>query len=134
MSVVGALMYLTNCTWADIAFAVNLLARYSSEPTKIHWKGIKDVFRYLQGTKDLGLFYRRNQDLSVVAYADAGYLSDPHTSKSQTGYVFLCGGTAVSCKSSKQSLVSTLTNHSEIIALYEASRECVWLRRMIGHI
>ena len=33
-----------------------------------------------------------------------------------------------------QSLVSTSTNHSEIIALYEASRECVWLRRMIHHI
>jgi hypothetical protein len=25
-------------------------------------------------------------------------------------------------------------NHSEIIVLYEASRECVWLRRMIDHI
>ena len=31
-------------------------------------------------------------------------------------------------------LVATSTNHSEIIALYEASRECVWLRRMINHI
>jgi hypothetical protein len=30
--------------------------------------------------------------------------------------------------------VATSTNHSEIIALYEASRECVWLRRMINHI
>jgi len=30
--------------------------------------------------------------------------------------------------------VSTSTNHSEIIALYEASRECVWLRRMINHM
>jgi hypothetical protein len=25
-------------------------------------------------------------------------------------------------------------NHSEIIVLYETSRECVWLRRMIDHI
>jgi hypothetical protein len=25
-------------------------------------------------------------------------------------------------------------NHSEIIALYEVSRECAWLRRMIDHI
>ena len=37
-------------------------------------------------------------------------------------------------KSSKQTLTATSTNHSEIIALYEASRECVWLRRMINHI
>ena len=40
----------------------------------------------------------------------------------------------ISWKSSKKSLVSTSTNHSEIIALYEASRECMWLRRMIRHI
>ena len=82
LSAVGALMYLANCTRPDIAFAVNLLARYSPEPTNRQWKGIKDVFRYLQGTKDLGLLYRRNQDLSLVGYANAGYLPDPHTSKS----------------------------------------------------
>jgi hypothetical protein len=34
----------------------------------------------------------------------------------------------------KQILVATSTNHSERIALYEAARECVWLRRMINHI
>ena len=30
--------------------------------------------------------------------------------------------------------MSTSTNHSEIIALYEASRECEWLHRLINHI
>ncbi|XP_044430953.1 disease resistance protein RPM1-like [Triticum aestivum] len=88
LSPVGALMYLANCTRPDIAFAVSLLARYNSEPTKIHCKGVKNIFRYLQGTKDLGLFYKRNQDLSIIGYADAGYLSNPQDCKSQTGYVF----------------------------------------------
>jgi hypothetical protein len=56
LSVVGALLYFANNTRPDIAFAVNLLARYSSAPTKHHWVGIKNIFRYLNGTKDLGLF------------------------------------------------------------------------------
>jgi hypothetical protein len=30
--------------------------------------------------------------------------------------------------------VATSTNNFEIIALYEASRECVWLRRIISRI
>ena len=134
LSAIGALMYLANCTRPDIAFAVNLLARYSASPTKRHWVGIKTVLRYLQGTQDLGLFYKRNQDLSMVGYTDAGYMSDPHNARSQTGFVFLCGGTAISWRSFKQTLVATSTNHSEIIAMYEAARECVWLRRMTSHI
>ena len=34
LSAIGALMYLANCTRSAIAFAVNLLARYSAEPTQ----------------------------------------------------------------------------------------------------
>jgi len=44
---IGALMYPTNCTRPDIAFAVNLLTRFNSCPTKRHWKGIKHIFQYL---------------------------------------------------------------------------------------
>ena len=43
LSAIGALMYLTNCTRPDIAFFVNLLARYGSAPTKRHWNGIKHI-------------------------------------------------------------------------------------------
>jgi hypothetical protein len=48
--------------------------------------------------------------------------------------VFLHGGTVISWKSVKQTLIATSTNHSEIIALYETSKECVWLHRVINHI
>ena len=87
--------------------------------------GVNNIFRYLQGTIDLGLFYQFDQDKSIIGYTDASYLSDPHNARSQTGFVFLHGGTAISWKSSKQTLIATSTNHSEIIVLYEASRECV---------
>jgi hypothetical protein len=70
----------------------------------------------------------------LVGYTDAGYRSDSHNARTHTGFIFLHGGIAISWKSSKQTLVATSTNHSEIIALFEASRECVWLRRMINHI
>jgi hypothetical protein len=134
LSVVGALMYLANSTRPDIAFAVNLLARHSAKPTKRHRVGVKTVLRYLNGTRDFGLFYNRNQDPILLGYTDAGYLSDPHNGRSQTGFLFLQGRTTISWKSSKQTLVFTSTNHSEITALYKASRGCVWLRRIINHI
>ena len=82
----------------------------------------------------MGLYYPNDTDKTLVGYADAGYLSDSDDAKSQNGYVFLTGSTAISWKSSKQTLTATSSNHAEIIALYEASRECVWLRNLTNHI
>ena len=39
----SALMYLANYTRPDIAFSINLLARYSSAPPKRHWNEIKHI-------------------------------------------------------------------------------------------
>ncbi|KAK6159288.1 hypothetical protein DH2020_006602 [Rehmannia glutinosa] len=41
---------------------------------------------------------------------------------------------AISWRSTKQTLVDTSSNHSEIIALHDAGKECVWLRSVIAHI
>ena len=82
LSAIGALMYVANFTRPDIAFAVNLLARHSTVPTKCHWTGVKNIFRYLQGTIDLGLFYQFDQDRSIVGYIDVGHPSDPHDARS----------------------------------------------------
>jgi hypothetical protein len=60
LSVIGVRMYLTNNTIPDIAFTVNLLTRYSVDPTMRHWNEVKDVLRYIQGTPDLGHFYKKN--------------------------------------------------------------------------
>ena len=97
LSAIGALMYLANNTRPDIAFSVNLLARYSSSPTKRHYNnGVKHALRYLRGTIDMSLFYSNKSNFDLVGYADVGYLSDPHKARSQIGYLFTCGGTAIS--------------------------------------
>ncbi|XP_059282108.1 secreted RxLR effector protein 161-like [Lycium ferocissimum] len=134
LSAIGALMYLANATRPDIAFSVNLLARYSSFPTRRHGNRIKHILQYMKGTIDMGLFYANNGSADLVGYAYAGYLSDPHKARSQTGYLFTCGGTAISWRSTKQSIVATSSNHAEIIAIHEASRECVWLRSVTHFI
>ncbi|KAM2697752.1 hypothetical protein EV1_036845 [Malus domestica] len=136
LSAMGALLYLAQCTRPDIAFSVNLLARYNSAPTIRHWKGVKDVLRYLCRTTYVGLFYseKSTNDQVLVGYADAGFLSNPYKARSQTGYVFKNGDTTISWCSTKQTLIATSSNHSEILNLHEASLECSWLGSMIHHI
>jgi hypothetical protein len=67
-------------------------------------------------------------------YITVGYLSDPHKTRSLSGYVFTYGGTAILWRSIKQTLTATLSNYAELITLYDAGRECVGLRSMIQHI
>ena len=111
LSAIGALLYLANCTKPDIEFVVNLLARFSTSPTRRHWNGIKHIFWYLQGSQDIGLLYTRNQDMTLVGYSDADYMSDPHNAKYHTGYFFLYDDTAISWRSIKQTMVTTSSNH-----------------------
>ncbi|MCI28508.1 hypothetical protein A2U01_0049709, partial [Trifolium medium] len=100
LSAIGALTYLANYTRPDISFSINLLSRYGSSPTKRHWNEVKHILRYLRG-----------------------YLSDPHNGISQTGYLFTSGDTSISWRSVKQIIAATSSNHAELLALHEASRE-----------
>ena len=62
-------MYLANYTRPDIAFSVNLLARYGSAPTQRHWNGIKHILRCLQGITDICLFYSKESKQQLFGYA-----------------------------------------------------------------
>ena len=111
LNVIDALMYLSNCTRPDITFSANLLARYSSASTRRQWNGIKHILWYLRGTSDMGLYYSKESKLQLIGYADAGCLSDPHRARSQTWYVFTYGGTTISWRSIKQTMVAISSNH-----------------------
>jgi len=115
------------CTW----LIVNLLARYSFAPTRRHWNDIKDIFCYLKGTLDMGLFcpyasqnnvnsHEPQKDVCLVGYADAGYISDPYKTCSQTGYVFTTGKMMISWRSMKQILVATSSHHAKLIAVHDS--------------
>nr|KYP48430.1 Retrovirus-related Pol polyprotein from transposon TNT 1-94 [Cajanus cajan] len=82
LSAIGALMYLANYTRLYIAFAVNLLARYSSSATRRHWNEVKQILRYLRGIMNMGLLYSNVHKLELNGYTDAGYLSDSYNGKS----------------------------------------------------
>ena len=56
-SMIGSLMYLVTRTTPDLAYTISFLAQFSSCPTEEHIKAAKHVFRYVNGTRNLGLFY-----------------------------------------------------------------------------
>ena len=58
-SIIGSLRYATDCTRPDIAYAVGVLSRFSSKPSRDHWLAIVRVMKYLIGTKSYDLFYKK---------------------------------------------------------------------------
>ncbi|WKA08630.1 hypothetical protein VitviT2T_026335 [Vitis vinifera] len=130
--VVGSLMYAQVCTRPDIAFAVGMLGRYQSNPGIDHWKAAKKVMKYLQGTKDYMLMYRRINNLEVTDYSNSNYAGCIDSQKSTLGYVFMLAGGTVSWRSSKQTLTATSTMEAEFVSYFEATSHGVWLKSFIS--
>ncbi|GKA61437.1 hypothetical protein Tco_0760844 [Tanacetum coccineum] len=80
-SMIGALMYLTSSR-LNIIHATCLCARYQAKPTEKHLKEVKRIFRYLQGTVNMGLWYRKNSGFELTRFSDADYAGCKNTFKS----------------------------------------------------
>ena len=73
-----------------------------------HWTAVKHNFWYLNGTKNLGITYGGKDDigLSIVAYSDADWASNPNDQKSISGNVFFLGRAAIGWLSKKQNVTA----------------------------
>ncbi|GJR64825.1 putative ribonuclease H-like domain-containing protein [Tanacetum coccineum] len=97
-SMIGSLMYLT-ASRPDLVFAVCMCARYQSRPTKKHLEAVKRVFRYLQGTINMGLWYPKDTAMALTAYADADHAGCQDTRRSTSGSAQFLGDKLVSWSS-----------------------------------
>ena len=132
---IGSLMYLAVCTRPDIAQVVGALARYMTSPTTIHWAAAIGVLRYLAGTKDYGIcFGKDNASSQLSGYCDSDYAGDLDTRRSTTGYVFILNGGAISWSSRRQQTVAASTTEAEYMAAAAATKEALWVRKLINDL
>ena len=92
---IGPLMYLVN-TRPDICFALNTLSQFMVEPRRVHWVVAKHILRYVQGTIDYDMHYKRGDGVRLASYTDldrAGCASDEKTT---SGCCFGLGSIVVS--------------------------------------
>jgi len=116
-SMVGSLLYAAIATSPDIAHAVGVVSRFNSNPSEAHLTAVKRILRYLKGTVDLALKYRKSADEMLLAYSDADWAGDVDDRHSTTGNIFVMTGGAISWLSKKQSTVALSTAEAEYVAL-----------------
>lgn len=125
---VGSLMYAMIGSRPDIAYAVGLVSRFMSSPGTEHWKAVKWLMRYVNGTTNMKLTFKKQEKFEVKGYCDSDYASDLDRRRSITGYVFQIGGNTVSWRSRLQYIVALSTTEAEYMALAEATKEALWLK------
>lgn len=106
--IIGSLIYIT-MTRPDLQFVVSLLSRFMAKPTQLHLQAAKRVLRYLSGTMDFGIWYKRGGAGEILVYTDSDFAGDVDSRKSTFGYVFLMDDAAVAWSSKKQLIVTLST-------------------------
>jgi hypothetical protein len=132
-SVIGKSNFLEKSTRPDLAVAVHSCARFSSDPKQSHADAVRYFGKYLQGTKDKGIYLDPNNEKSFECWVDADFLGqyvkgapdmhlDKMTAKSRTGYLITYAGCPITWGSKLQKESALSSTESEYLGISEAFR------------
>ena len=126
-------MYAMLCTRPDICYLDGMVSRYQSNPRLKHWQAVKHILKYLLRTRDYMLVYH-SEDSIPIGYTNSNFQLDLDFRKSTSGYVFTLGGGAMSWSCVKQSCIADSTMEAEYVAVCEAAKEAVWLKKFLSDL
>ena len=138
-AIIGGVMFAMICTRPDIAYAVNSLAQFASDPSPVHVQALKRVLRYLRGTVHRRITYTGtgapDSQPRLTGYSDASWGGGAGC-RSVTGYAFMLAGGVISWQSARQKTVALSTVEAEYMATAAAVKEAIWWRSFfsgLGH-
>lgn len=129
--IIGSLLYTSVCTRPDITTALSILSRHMSAPTAAHVSRARGIVSYLAGTPELGIRFTCQGELQISVYCDASFAPDEDHRRSRTGYVVMVNNAPVAWKSQLQPVIAHSTAEAEYIALCDAVRDAVYIRRIL---
>lgn len=83
----------------------------------MHLQAAKRVLRYLSGTMDFGIWYKRGGDGEMLIYTDSDFARDVDNRKSTSGYVFLIDNAVLAWSSKKQPIVTLSITEAEYVCI-----------------
>ena len=113
-SLIGSINYLALGTRPDISFAVNYLARFSTNPNNSHWEALSHLIQYIHTTRSKRLKLSASGD-EMTTWVDANWGGE--FQRSTSGFVITLLGAPVAWGSRRQKVVATSTCAAEFISL-----------------
>ncbi|KAK9717116.1 hypothetical protein QE152_g24402 [Popillia japonica] len=131
--IIGSLMYLTLATRPNLAYAVNVDSRAQESPTEAV-KLVKRILRYLKGTINDGIQFKRTLYTTIGACSDADHAGDKLTRRSTSGMLMKYCEAPVMWRSKLQRCVALSSMEVEYVVTSEASKSLMWLDRLLKEI
>jgi hypothetical protein len=129
---IGSILYAAVVTRPDIAFAVSRLARFNMNPSDEHHAAADKVIHYLMKTRSLALQLGGGDEFLVAS--DASFADNSIDRKSSQGYVMQLFGGTIGWRANKQDTVTTSTTEAELLALSQATKESIFISRLLKEI
>ena len=138
-SVVGCCWWLVAISRADITNAVHRISAWQDRPSQKLWRWCLHLLRFLKGSREDAMVYRRTDDAVLRACADASFAmasaSDPAArSKSTLGTAVFYRGCLVSWATHFSTRVLTSSSKAECSAVVFVLRELTALRQFLDQL
>lgn len=132
--IVGILRYLTH-TRPDISYAVGVVSRFMERPTIQHQQAVEHILRYVKGTLDFGLVYKKEGSNRVLfGFSDSDLAGDVVDRRSTGGICFYLNGSLISWVSQKQRVIALSSCEAEYMVATTAACQSIWLRGLLSEI
>ena len=115
-SMIGKLQYVVH-TRPNIVFAVGMVARFSPNPKENHMMEIKRIMRYLKGTEDYELWYKKGGNLDLKEFTNVDWVGSIDDKKSTSGGALFLGKTLVPWTRKKHNCISHSTTKVEYVVV-----------------
>ncbi|XP_052477739.1 uncharacterized mitochondrial protein AtMg00810-like [Gossypium raimondii] len=132
-SIVCALQYVV-ITRPGIAYSANKVCQFMHKPLDLHFKAVKRILRYLQGTLSYGLKFTRASKFLLERYSDASWGSDVDDRGLISGFCVFLGGNSIYWSSKKQQVVFRSTAEAEYRSVAHIAAEMVWIRSLLTEL
>ena len=135
LEMVGSAQWISNNTRPDIAYAANFLGRHRQKPTRQYMEQLKRLWRYLSGTKDLGLTLGGTgilENPELWLHCDASWADDPKSRRTTAGHIVYVGDSPIKWQSKQQSLVTLSTTEAEFVNMSTAGRDMMWIKKLLN--
>ncbi|GJU10306.1 hypothetical protein Tco_1132702 [Tanacetum coccineum] len=124
-------MYLT-ASRPDIVHATCYCARYQAKPTEKYLTVVKQIFRYLKDSINMGLWYLKDTSFKLTAFSDSNHVGCLDLRKRTSGGIqFIGGDKLVSWSSKKQDCTSMSSAEAEYVSLSACWAQVLWFRTQL---